>query len=242
MGTSLPKVQSYQRHITPRSIRLANWLGGENITFTACSKYCAGTADFTGGKWQVIPNGVNIEQYTFNPQVSLDAPLVFLGRIARIKGVHTAISVARKTNRRLLIAGNHAQSGSDYAYFQNEVLAHCDQKLIEYIGPVDDTRKNKLLSTAQALLFPIEWHEPFGIVMVEALACGTPVIGFAKGAVPEVVQDGINGLLCNSEEEMVKKIERVKDIDRRKCRESAEKRFAAEVIVGQYLRLYEKLI
>ena len=168
MKSSLPKIQSYQRHITPRSIGLANWLAGKNITFTACSRYCAGTADFMGGKWQIIPNGVNLEQYDFNPQVSTDAPLVFLGRITRIKGVHTAIKVARKTNRRLLIAGNHAQSGSDYAYFRNEVLPHCDQKLIEYIGPVDDTGKNKLLSTAQALLFPVEWHEPFGIVMVEA--------------------------------------------------------------------------
>jgi glycosyltransferase involved in cell wall biosynthesis len=238
MKSSIAKVQSYQRHITPRSIRLAKWLGGKNITFTACSKFCAGTADFMGGKWQVIPNGVNIEKYTFNPSVPLDAPLVFLGRIERIKGVHTAISVAKKTNRRLVIAGNHAKSGKDYEYFQNEVLAHCDQRLIEYIGPVDDVQKNELLGSAAALLFPIEWDEPFGIVMVEALACGTPVIAFSRGSVPEIIKHKITGFICDSVAEMIEAVGMISLVERVKCRKDAEERFSDKVIIEAYLRLY----
>ena len=242
MKSSIVKVQSYQRDIATRSIRLAMWLGSKNLTFTACSRYCASTADFMGGTWRVIHNGVDTEKYKFNPDVSLDAPLVFLGRITWGKGVHTAISIAKKTNRRLVIAGNHAPCGRDYEYFQNEVLVHCNQKLIEYIGPVDDAQKNELLNSAAALLFPIEWDEPFGIVMAEALACGTPVIAFSRGSVPEVIQDHVNGFICNNEHEMIQAVNNIGDIDRRACRESAEKRFSERVIVGEYIRLYEELI
>lgn len=242
MKSSIPKVQSYQRHITPGSIRLGILLAGKTITFTACSKYCASTADFAGGKWEVIPNGVSVEKYKFNPSVSLDAPLVFLGRIERIKGVHTAISVAKKTNRRLVIAGNHAQSGKDYEYFQNEVLACCDQKLIEYIGPVDDAQKKELLSSAAALLFPIEWDEPFGIVMIEALACGTPVIAFSRGSVSEVIKHKITGFICNSLAGMIEAVGMISLVDRVKCRQDTEERFSNKVIVEEYLRLYYSCI
>jgi glycosyltransferase involved in cell wall biosynthesis len=241
MKSSIPKIQSYQRYITPRSIRLALWLGGKNITFTACSRYCAGTADFMGGEWVIIPNGVQLEKYQFNPGVADDAPLVFLSRIERTKGVHTAIEVAEKSGRQLIIAGNHAQAGKDYAYFRNEVLPHCDGKIISYIGPIDDLGKNELLGRACALIFPIEWDEPFGIVMVEALACGTPVIAFNRGAVPEVIQNGVNGFICSNKEDMLEMVRRIKDISRKTCRETAEKKFSQDVIVGEYLRLYEKL-
>ena len=242
MKSAIPKIQSYQRHITPRSIFLAKRLAANNITFTACSKFCAGTADFMGGDWQVIPNGVNIEKYQFNAGVSSDAPLVFLGRITRVKGVHTAIALAKKTKRRLLIAGNHAQSGRDYEYFKNEVLPHCDQKTIEYIGEVNDIQKSELLATSWALLFPIEWDEPFGIVMVEALACGTPVIAFSRGAVPEVIKHKVTGFVCNSLAEMIDAVGMIPLIERINCRNDAQERFSDKVIIDAYLKLYDSCI
>ncbi len=242
MKSSIPKIQSYQRSITPRSIRLAIWLGGKNITFTACSRYCASTANFMGANWVIIPNGVQIDKYDFNPRVDDDAPLVFLSRIERTKGVHTAIEVAEKTGRYLIIAGNYAQEGRERSYFDKEVLAHCDGKKIRYIGPIDDVGKNELLGKACALIFPIEWDEPFGIVMVEALACGTPVIAFNRGATSEVIKNGVNGFICNTKEEMCDMVYRVKDINRKTCRETAEEKFSQDIIVGEYLKLYERLI
>jgi glycosyltransferase involved in cell wall biosynthesis len=128
--------------------------------------------------------------------------------------------------------------GEERAYFEQEVALHCDGKQIEYVGPVTDVQKNALLSQAAALLFPIEWEEPFGIVMIEALACGTPVLAFARGAVPEVIEHGANGFLCHSLEAMAEAVSCIPSLDRRYCRESYEERFSDRVIVEQYERLY----
>ncbi|OGW75519.1 MAG: hypothetical protein A2Z72_05780 [Omnitrophica bacterium RBG_13_46_9] len=242
MRSSVPKVQSYQRHITPRSICLGVLLGGKTLVFTACSRSCAGTAKFAGGRWVIIPNGVPIGKYRFVPQVPDDAPLVFLGRLERIKGPHIAIEIARSSGKKLIIAGNHADSGPEYDYFIKEILPHCDGKTIKYVGPVNDVQKNELLGGASALIFSIEWEEPFGIVMAEALACGTPVIGFRKGALPEAVQDGVNGFICDTKEEMLDAVKRIPSIDRRMCRKSVEEKFSDKVIVEEYLSLYKSLL
>ncbi len=237
----LAKVQSYQRPVTPRSVRWGDRLSRGTLTFTACSRWCAGTAN-GAGRWEVIYNGVPTERYNFVGSVPQNAPLVFLGRLERIKGPHHAITVARKTGRKLLIAGNVPTGGVEYEYCQHEVLAHCDGKQIEYIGPVDDRQKNHLLGQAAALLFPIEWDEPFGIVMTEALACGTPVLAFPRGAVPEVVEHGVNGFLCTDTTDMAECVARLPLISRDSCRGAAERRFSDAVIVGEYERLYRQLL
>ncbi len=242
MKSSIPKIQSYQRHITPRSIYWGIRLGGKTITFTACSRYCASTASFIGGRWVIIPNGVQIEKYQFNPMVANDAPLVFLGRIERIKGAHIAIEVAKRTGRQLIIAGNYAQEGNDREYFSKEILPHCDGEIIKYIGPVDDVGKNELLGRASALLFPIEWDEPFGIVMVEALACGTPVITFSRGAAPEVIKHKITGFICNSLGEMLEAVSNIALIERISCRRQVEEYFSDQVIIEAYETLYYSCI
>jgi len=238
LRSSVPKVQSYQRHISARSVRLGTMLGGRSITFTACSENCARPARAIGGKWAVIYNGVPIEKYEYAAKVASDAPFVFLGRVERIKGAHTAIQIAKRTGRRLIIAGNHADMGEDRDYFDNEILPHCDNTFIEYVGPVNDLQKKEILGKAAALLFPIEWEEPFGIVMAEALACGTPIIAFKRGSVPEVVQDNVTGFICQTVEEMARKAKDVHTLDRFRCRQTAEQRFSDQVITSDYENLY----
>jgi len=240
MPSSTPKIQSYQRHISPRSIRVGRALGGRSLHFAACSRACAASARAKVA-WTIIPNGVPLEKYRFNPIASEDAPLVFLGRVERIKGAHTAIQVARETQRKLIIAGNHAERGPERDYFVNAILPYCDGSLIRYIGPVNDAQKNELLGQAAALLFPIEWEEPFGIVMVEALACGTPVIAFKRGAVPEVVEHGTTGYVCDTEDDMVNAVQHVREIERAACRRDAEARFSEQAIVQRYEAVYRTL-
>lgn len=237
----LPKVQSYQRKVTPRSVRWGHRLARGTLTFTACSHSCADTGNGVG-RWEVIYNGVPLERYEFAPQVRSDAPLVFLGRLERIKGPHHAIQVARQTGRRLVLAGNMPQRGDAAEYCRTEILPHCDGNQIEYIGPVDDAAKNRLLGQAACLLFPIDWDEPFGIVMVEALACGTPVVAYARGSVPEVVRDGANGFQCRDLTEMVSAVGRLERLSRRACRQDVEERFSDRVIVSRYEELYRNLL
>jgi len=242
MKSSIPKIQSYQRHINPRSIRMGIILGGKTLTFTAVSASCARTANFVGGKWSIIYNGTSLNAYDFIPKVSSDAPLVFLGRVERIKGAHTAIKVAKITGRRLIIAGNHAVSGKEYEYFSKEILPHCDGKNVIYAGPVNDKQKNELLGSSAALLFPIEWEEPCGIVVSEAFACGTPVIAFSRGSVPEVVKHKVTGFICNTIDEMVEAVKDISSIERLNCRKNAEGLFSDKVIISKYEDAYYSCI
>jgi glycosyltransferase involved in cell wall biosynthesis len=238
---SLPKLQSYQREIPGAGVRRAHRLAGDSLGFSACS-----TAMYSGkslpGSWTTIPNGVNINTYTFVPEVPPDAPLVFLGRIERIKGTHHAIEIARASGRRLVIAGNVVRSGPDASYFDDQIAPAIDGDRVRYIGPVDDKQKNDLLGKASTLLMPIDWDEPFGIVMIEAMACGTPVIAFARGSVPEIVLPGINGALCRTVEEAATAVAGLGRIDRSRVREDAVSRFGSDVIVDCYERLYQELL
>ncbi|MFH1790463.1 MAG: glycosyltransferase family 4 protein [Candidatus Omnitrophota bacterium] len=238
MSSGIPKIQSYQRRIASGSIRLGRLLAGRSITFTSCSRYGMNTAGPVGGRWAVIPNGVPMSIYSFVPHVAKDAPIVYLGRVERFKGVHVAIEVARAAGRPLIIAGNHAMSREGLDYFKKTILPQCDGDRIKYIGPVDDAGKNKLLGEAAALLFPVEEGEPFGIVMAEALMCGTPVIGFNRGAVEEIVNNGVTGYVCDTFADMVSAVKNIGGIDRGKCRQSAEERFSDRAIVDGFERLY----
>jgi glycosyltransferase involved in cell wall biosynthesis len=186
---------------------------------------------------------VELEKYTFQPTVAEDdAPLVFLSRVERIKGAHTAIAAARQTGRRLLIAGNHGTTGEEGRYWQEEIVPYLGQDGIEYVGTLNDAQKNALLGKAAAMIVPIEWEEPFGIVFAEALACGTPVISCPLGALPEIVRHGIDGYLVNNLEQACTAIQNLPQIDRHNCRQRAEECFSASAIVAKYEQLYHSLI
>lgn len=242
LRSSLHKVMSYQRQPSARTVKWASRLGGDRLQFTGCSEYICSLGRNHGGEWSAIPNGVEFAKYDFSPQVPEDAPLVFLSRIEYIKGAHLAIQTAIKSGKQLIIAGNHYQTGEAGEYWFKEIKPYIDGEQIRYIGPVDDDKKNKLLGQAAALIVPIQWDEPFGIVFVEALACGTPVISCPRGALPEIVRQGVDGFLIKSIEEGCKAVANIATIDRATCRTRVENHFSADVIVSQYKQLYTKLL
>lgn len=236
----IPKLMSYQRLISARSIEWGQIIARGTLHFTGCSGRLI--RSYTeNDNWNVVYNGVPIKAYSFNSEVRDGAPLVYLGRIEEIKGVHLAIKVASLSKRKLIIAGNVPNEPKHKLYFQSKIAPHIDGKKIQYMGPVSDDQKNELLGNAAALLMPILWDEPFGIVMSEALACGTPVIGLNRGSVPEVVQNGINGFVCESVDEMVEAVNYIKNINRTLCRQIMERKFSDIAIVNEYEKLYMKL-
>jgi len=235
-----PKVMSYQREPTGRTVRLSHYLHRGRLEFTGCSEYiCRQGRNHGGGKWTAVPNAVDVKSYKFRDKVKPDAPLVFLSRVERIKGCHTAIQIAKQSGRRLLIAGNYTSEGENGAYWRERILPEIGRNGIEYVGEVDDQKKNALLGQAAAMVVPIEWNEPFGIVFIESLACGTPVISCPRGALPEIIRDGVDGFLINGIEEGGLAVERLSSLDRAECRKRAEGNFSAAVIAEKYVSLYE---
>ena len=181
--------------------------------------------------------GADVEKYSAVELVPTDAPLVFLGRLAAFKGPHHAVAIARAAGRHLVLAG--PREPNDAGYFDREIAPHLGE--VQWVGELDDAGKNALLGRAAALLMPIEWEEPFGIVMAEALACGTPVIGFARGSVPEIVRDGVNGFVVHDVDGAVRAVGRLDTIDRRVVRADCEARFSDHAIVDAYVALYREM-
>lgn len=237
----IPKIQSYQRAVSWPGIRRASMLAGSSLTFTACSTamYREQVRRKRGlGSWRTIFNGVELAKYRAVPRVPSDAPLVFLGQLHPMKGPHVAVRIARATGRRLIIAGSKADGANGRVYFER-TLAPLFGDGVEYVGPVNDAQKNDLLGRAAAMVFPSFYDEAFGIVMAEAMACGTPVIGWDFGSVAEVIKDSVTGFVCRNEPEAVAAVERLNEIDRRTVRRDCEVRFGSDVIVDHYERLYQ---
>jgi glycosyltransferase involved in cell wall biosynthesis len=240
--TRLPKVMSYQRDPSPWTTGWASRLAGNSLVFSGCSEHITATGRKAGGCWEAIPNFIDPSKFSFVPSVPEEAPLVFLSRIEPIKGCHSAIAIAKASGRRLLIAGNRVESGAAAGYWDQEIAPHLGKDGIEYFGTVNDEQKNLLLGSAAAMVVPIEWEEPFGIVFAEALACGTPVISCPVGAVPEIVQDGVHGFHVRNVVEGVAAVDRLHEIRRCDCRSVVEAKFTAQIVADQYLGLYNRVI
>ncbi len=238
----IPAVMSYQRHTGGAKLRLMGALGGKRFVFTGCSEYIAAMGRAAGGRWRAIPNFVDTDYYRFSATVADDAPLVFLSRIERIKGVHAAIAMAQGAGRRLVIAGNRPDTEQEREYWNREIAPQLRPGQVEYCGPVNDAQKNDLLGSALAMVVPVEWGEPFGIVFAESLACGTPVIATPRGALPEIVRQGEQGFLVNSVDEGITAVGRLGGISRAACRRRAEDEFSRRVVVGRYEALYRELL
>jgi glycosyltransferase involved in cell wall biosynthesis len=181
-----------------------------------------------------VHHGLPPERFTFSPTPG--DYLAFLGRLSPEKQPDVAIEVAKRAGLPLRIAAK--VDAADQEYFDRVVAPLLNHPLIEFIGEIGDDDKSTLLGGARALLFPIDWPEPFGLVMLEAMACGTPVVARPCGSVPEIVQPGVSGFIADSVSELVDAVQRLETLDRAQCRRDFEQRFSVARMVSDYEALY----
>lgn len=185
-----------------------------------------------------VYHGLDLNLYP--PSFEEGAYFAFLGRVSPEKGLEDAIEIALRLRTKLKIAAKI--DPADQAYFEQLIAPKLEHPLIEFIGEIGESQKAQFLGGARALLFPIHWAEPFGMVMIEAMACATPVIAFDNGSVREVIDEGVSGFIANNTEEAVSKIKKLNTLDRRLVRRCFERRFSQEKMAASYLGIYRELI
>jgi glycosyltransferase involved in cell wall biosynthesis len=184
-----------------------------------------------------VHHGLPVDLYSFHAQPQ--DYFAFVGRMSPEKRVDRAIEIAIGCGMRLRIAAK--VDPADRTYFENQVRPLLAHPLVDYVGEIHEHEKNDFIGNARALLFPIDWPEPFGLVMIEALACGTPVIGYPCGSVAEVLEHGVTGYIVNDQQQAIAAARRIDRIDRRRCREAFEQRFTSTVMAERYLAVYRAL-
>ena len=185
---------------------------------------------------KTIHHGIDIKQFDFQP--APDDTLLFFGRIHNDKGARQAIEIAGACNKKLILAGII----QDQAYHDRHVAPHMDDDKVMYAGSVGPVERNQLLGKACALLHPIQFDEPFGLSVIESMACGTPVIAFDRGSMPELIENGKNGFLVNNVDEAVEAVARIKEIDRATCRRHVERHFTVDRMIDEYILVYEMIM
>jgi glycosyltransferase involved in cell wall biosynthesis len=242
----LPKVQRYCRAAVPwNGVRKAVALAGDSLTFAGASASVYDelpSKGAAGGRWVTVYDGIDTTRYHSTGRVPADAPIVFLGRLLPEKGVEHAITAARIARRTLVIAGNIDAEPHNVAYYDTQIAPHIDGERVQYIGPVDDRAKSELLGRAGVALFPSQSKEGFGLVMAEAMACGTPVIAFPVGSVPEIVRPGMNGFVARDAAEMAAFVEPALRLDRAAIRNDCVARFDAERTIDAFENLLHEAI
>lgn len=186
-----------------------------------------------------VYNGLNMRKYPFSKND--EGYLLFVGRICMDKGVHYAIEVAQYFDLPLIIAAKLESIEQDMQYFREFIEPKLSDQ-IRWVGEVDETQRNELMSKALCFLHPITWREPFGLTLIEAMACGTPVVAFKRGSIPEVVKDGKTGFVVEDIEEMIEALSNINKIDRTYCREYATSKFSAERMTDDYEEIYYKVL
>jgi len=184
-----------------------------------------------------VHHGLPLDLYCFHPEP--EDYFAFVGRISPEKRCDRAIEIAIACDTPLRIAAKVDKV--DMEYFEQKIEPMLDHPLITFVGEIDDAAKDDFIGNARALLTPIDWPEPFGLVMIEAMACGTPVIAYAHGSVPELIDDGTTGFIVSSQEQAIAAARQVDLIDRRACRATFERRFSAPVMARKYVERYREL-
>jgi glycosyltransferase involved in cell wall biosynthesis len=185
-----------------------------------------------------IYHGLPDDMYSFTAMPS--DYLLFLGRICPEKRPDRAIEIAKRAGMKLVIAAK--VDPVDRKYFEDEIKPMLDPKFVDYIGEVNDGQKNELLGNAKALLFPIDWPEPFGLVMIEAMACGTPIVAFDCGSVAEIIEEGVNGFRVSTIEDAVRAVEKIDAIDRIACRNTFMENYTSRRMAENYVDLYTQIL
>ncbi|MDP3901664.1 MAG: glycosyltransferase family 4 protein [bacterium] len=196
-------------------------------------------AEFGVNVRDIVYNGIEVKRYSFNDQPQ--DYLLYLGRVNRQKGILTALRVAKRAGLRLIVAGNIV-GAAEWTYFMQEVQPQLDDEHVKFVGQVNFQEKIELMKNAKGFLFPIEGREAFGNVMIESMACGTPVVAFRQGSVPEVVAHGKTGFVVDNEEEMVEAVFKIDEIDRKTCRKRVEDCFTVDGMVDGYEKIYQKIL
>ena len=192
-----------------------------------------------GANWaRTVYHGIPKDLYSLHDRPG--SYLAFLGRISPEKCPDHAIEVAKRVGMPLRIAAK--VDAADHAYFKQKIERLLDHPLVEYVGEINDAEKNDFLGEAAALLCPYDWPEPFGLVLIEAMACGTPVLAYRQGSIPEVIDHGVTGYICDNIAEMAQAVAGLPLIDRQRCRDVFEKRFTVERMAKDYLNLYESMV
>jgi glycosyltransferase involved in cell wall biosynthesis len=187
-----------------------------------------------------VYNGIDVDSYKFYPEPSDPPYLAFLGRFSPEKGPHHAIEIAKRTGWRLKMAGKI--DVVDTEYYETEIAPHIDGEQIQYLGEANHVQKNTLMGNAVATLFPITWREPFGLVMVESMASGTPVIGMSLGSAPEVIAHGKTGFLCHNVDDCVAALAKIETIDRADCRQRVIDNFSVQRMADGYEAVYRQIV
>jgi glycosyltransferase involved in cell wall biosynthesis len=187
-----------------------------------------------------VYNGIDIDSHKFYPQPDEPPYLAFLGRMSPEKGPHNAIAIAKAVGLPLKMAGK--VDVVDAEYFEREIKPHIDGKQIQYTGEANHIQKNQLMGRALATLFPITWREPFGLVMVESMAAGTPVIAINLGSTSEVIANGKTGFLCNDVAECINGVSKIEKIDRHACREHIANHFSTKQMTDGYEAVYQQIL
>ena len=229
--SQIPIVQTLHHSPTVEEVKL--WSRYPEAPFVAISNEQARLLDGLNVIGTVL-HGIDTDSFTLRDQP--DDYLLFLGRFTEGKGVLQAIEIAKRVGMRLILAA------AEDDYYRQHVAPHVDGRHIVYVGEADHAAKDKLYGGARALLYPIQSREPFGLVLAEAMACGTPVAALDRGAVREIVDDGITGVVFGDLEQMVNDLSRVFDLDRRRVRERAVARFGIARMVDEYIRVYRQLL
>ena len=235
--TKTPVVTTLHYH--PIDVEHKELLIAKNNQFIAISK--KQTINFPKLKYAgVVHHGINIKKFKFNNKPK--NYIGWLGRITSIKGSKEAIEASLKAGERIKLAGNIEKDEKQRKYTKETLDLIKQNKTVTYIGRVGYNRKIKFLRNAKVVLMPIKWEEPFGLVAIEALACGTPVIAFKRGALPEIIEDGKTGFIVETIPQMAKAIANIDKIDRKYCRQKAEEYFNIKRMVDEHEELYKKVI
>ena len=189
--------------------------------------------------WQgTVHHGMPVDK--FIPSYDSGKYLAFLGRISPEKGSDQAIKIALRAGMPLKIAAKVDRKDQDY--YESQIKPLLNNNLIEFVGEISDREKNEFLGNASALLFPINWSEPFGLVLIEAMACALPVVAYPLGSVPEIIEDGISGFIVHNIEEAAAALRKLSNVDRRGCRRAFEERFSVRRMAHDYLAIYDRII